>query len=252
VDFFVAIVVGFFIFVSLMSALGRIRAENARRELHRLEQSQVQVWILKACEESLGAFETIPKHLVTVEQELDVAEWEFRDGAFSPFWDSIERAMSTLGAVDSDVKLISSSSSRYRQLAASYEGRPPPFPVDPESAQWLAAANETTGRLQRLVREAQRNFQFATIYEQRKTSAILIAGFTKLGDAIYGLGDSLGYQIENLCFSMSELHAASMSERRALRAALSDQAEDQAKRLKTAVAMLDNIQRRRIPPIYAA
>jgi hypothetical protein len=217
-----------------------------------LQQSEFQVQILKACEESLGAFEAIPKHLVSAEQELDVAEYEFRDGAFSPFWDSIERAMSRLGVVDSDVKLISSSSNRYRQLAVSYEGRPPPFPVDHESARWLAAANETIGHLQRLVREAQRNFQFATIYEQRKTSAILIAGFTKLGDAIYGLGDSLGGQIENLCSSMSEQHAASMSERRALRATLSDQADDQAERLKTAVAMLDNIQHRRIPPIHAA
>ena len=41
----------------------------------------------------------------------------------------------------------------------------------------LATANDTTARLQRIRRKAQRNFQFATIYEQRKTREILIAGY---------------------------------------------------------------------------
>ena len=41
----------------------------------------------------------------------------------------------------------------------------------------LATANDTTARLQRIRRKAQGNFQFATIYEQRKTREILVAGY---------------------------------------------------------------------------
>ena len=45
-------------------------------------------------------------------------------------------------------------------------------------------ATATAERMQAIVRKAQRNFQFATIYEQRKTNQILVAGFTTLAQAL--------------------------------------------------------------------
>ena len=121
--------------------------------------------------------------------------------------------MRKLGAVDDSIKLIADRSNQYKTLVKSYKGQPPPFPVDPASAHRLGMATTTASRLQTVVRKAQRNFQFATIYEQRKTSAILIAGFGSLGEAIHGLGARLeqsigilGDQINDLSSSMAAMN----------------------------------------------
>jgi methyl-accepting chemotaxis protein len=69
-------------------------------------------------------------------------------------------------------------------------------------------AKDSAGRLQRIVRKAQRNFEFATIYEQRKTNEILIAGFATLGEAIYGLGSRLEQSIGMLCERIDDLSSS--------------------------------------------
>jgi hypothetical protein len=179
-------------------------AQERRAEQAAL-QRRCQELVLAACSDSLAAFESIPKDLLSAEEHLDAAESEFQDSAFSPFWDSIERAMRKLGALDGNVKLIAERFGQYTALAPSYDGTPPPFPVHPEAARRIGAANDTAARLQKLVRQAQRNFQFATIYEQRKTSDILITGFTNLGDAIYGLGARLQDSIGTLGAQINDL-----------------------------------------------
>jgi hypothetical protein len=221
---------------------------------------------------------------MSAEQLLDTAEAEFEDGAFSPFWDSIERSMRNLGAIDSSITLIADRSNLYRTVVKLYKGWPPPFPVDPSSVHRLETTAVTAGRLQRIVRKAQRNFQFATIYEQRRTNEILIAGFANLGEAIYGLGtrleESIGFlgdKIDDLSSSMTmmedELVDAVEGVSSTVREAGSRLAEvssarltevssaiknadskaqtamvDQAARQEKAARMLDNIQRHRVPP----
>lgn len=259
----------FLIFKAIQDSNERLRRDKAR-------QLALRSQIIETCEAAIDAFEAVPKDLLTAEQLLDVAGDEFRTGAFSPFWDSIERAMSKLGSVDASIANIASGSSRYKQLTSSYGGDPPPFPVQAESARRLVAANETSGRLSRLVREAQRNFQFATIYEQRRTNQILIAGFTSLGDAIHGLGthleqsiDALGDQIGDLSSSMTTMNEKVVASLEGVSSAVSGvgagvtatikgaeknvQAamSEQAARQERAVGMLDNIQRRRVPPPLA-
>ncbi len=216
---------------------------------------------------------------MTAEQLLNSSETEFQDGAFSPFWDSIERVMRKLGAVDGSIKLIADRSNQYKALTISYKGRPPPFPVDPASALRLGTANATAGRLQKIVRNAQRDFHFATIYEQRKTSEILIAGFTNLGEAIYGVGvrleqsiGILGDQINDLSSSMTAMNEKVVDAVKGVSSAVGEVSSqvgdvsstikgadakvqaataDQAARQEKANRMLDNIQRHRVPPPLA-
>jgi uncharacterized protein YoxC len=259
--------------------LKEMEAENARRAREAEQQREYERRLHSACNESLVAFENIPKNLMSAEQLLDTAENEFQDSAFSPFWDSIERAMQRLGAVDGGIKLITDHSNKYKTIAKSYKGKPPAFPIDPDSAQRLETVSATAGRMQKVVRQAQRNFQFATIYEQRKTSEILIAGFTNLGEAIHGLGtrleesiDMLGDQIHDLSSSMTEMNEkvveavkgvsfgiGEMSSRiDDVSSAVRDEDKNtqgamtaQADRQEKANRMLDNIQRRRVPPPLA-
>jgi hypothetical protein len=259
----IAIVIGVFVFALISDARARDkkrRAEYAAQERAHREQ------ILSACNDSVVAFENIPKDLMTAEELLNVADAEFQDSAFSLFWDSIEKATYKLGAVDAGIKLIADCSNQYKSLSKSYKGQSPPFPVNPASAHRLATANDTVARLNRIVRKAHRNFQFATIFEQRKTSRILIDGFTNLGEAIVGLGGRLersigilGDQINDLSSSMSAMNENVIDAVKGASSAIKDadgnaQAAmaDQAARQERAVRMLDNIQRGRVPSPHAA
>jgi hypothetical protein len=184
--------------------------------------------------------------------------------------------MRKIGAIDDSVKLIADRSGKYKNLIQSFKGRPPPFPVDPNSAHRLGMAKDTTGRLQQIVRKAQRNFQFASIYEQRKTQQILIAGFTNVGEAINGLGvrleesiDLLGDQIHDLSSSMTAMNEKVVDAVKGVQSAVGEVSlrandvssavrsadtkvqsamADQAARQERANRMLDNIQRHRVPP----
>ena len=71
----------------------------------------------------------------------------------------------------------------------------PPLALPPSK---LADLRSTSDRLSAIVREAQKNYHFAAIYEQRKTSEILIAGFNNLEAAIYGIGAAIVSSLDAL------------------------------------------------------
>jgi hypothetical protein len=251
----------------------QLREEAARRA----QQLSYQTKLFATCDNSLEMFESIPKHLLSAEQLLDVGEAEFREGAFSPFWDSIEGAIGKLAAIDKGVKFIADQSEEYKTLANLYNGKSPPFPIDPSSVRRVGFANATSARLRNIVRNAQRDFHFATIFEQRKTNQILIAGFANLNEAIHGVGDRLDYSIENLGSRIIDLSStmtvmndkvvdaihrvsahvedlSSTTQAGYTNIAESDKKvlaimENQATRQESANKMLDNIQRHRVPPI---
>ena len=86
-------------------------------------------------------------------------------------------------------------------------------------------------RLATTVRMAQRNFEFSTIYEQRKTNKLLYEGFRNLGDAIYSLGDritdSLNDLSHNLDSSLSDIISATNENSRII----GDNIQEQTRRL---------------------
>lgn len=294
----VLLVIGFFVVRFVIKQTKEENARRAREAAQKLEderrraaeQREYEGQIIAACNESIVAFENIPKDLLSAEELLTVAESEFKEGVFSPFWDSVEKATYKLGAIDSNIKLIADRSQRYESLSKVYVGNVPPFPVGPKSAYRLGRANETAERLQKVVRNAQRNFHFATIYEQRKTNNILMDGFSSLGEAIYGVGErlhesigALGHQIDGLSSSMEEHNERLVEAIEAHQEKLSEALEgvstavrgttlqvgevssaikavdkraqaattDYAARQERANRMLDNIQRHRVPSRFA-
>ena len=126
-------------------------------------------------EESISFFEGLPKYLESAEKYLDQAEVNFSYGAFAPFWDSIEKATKMLGRFEESIQRIKSNSSIYTTLIGKYEDIPPQFPLTRQSVTKLDVGTETAKRMNVIAWTAQRNFQFATIYEQRKTNQILVA-----------------------------------------------------------------------------
>lgn len=238
----------------------RLEEERRQRE-HNQQQAQYRESLVGFGDNSLSLFEEMPRHLMTTEELLDQAELDFQERAFAPFWDSVESAATHLGRYDENVRKITDNAQRHCEIAQRYEGNPPPFPITESSVNGVQAAKPSNERLRYIVRAAQRDFEFATIYEQRKTNQLLVAGFTNLAQALEGMGqriassiDDLSSQITYMTTSIDNL-AEGVSEALAtVNSSVQDfseqslQRQDEAlQRHDRALEMLDNIQRRRRP-----
>ncbi len=233
--------------------------EAARLQRHREDQQGYRKQMIVLGEQSIGFFESMPKHLSFAEEHLDQAEVDFGDGAFAPFWDSIEKAANTLGRFDEGVRHINDNSSHYIELIKKYEDTPPEFPLARQSIAKLGVGTGTAQRMKAIVRNAQRNFQFATIYEQRKTNQILVAGFTNLAQALDQMAWHITASIDDLTSSVDVMTSTLNESMRAIHSRMGDIAEttiqhheelmkgtsEGAARERKALEMLDNIQRGR-------
>lgn len=235
-------------------AAAKAAEEQRQREAERERQRQYFTSLVDLGSNSFALFEAMPTHLMTTEELLDQAESDFEEGALAPFWDSVERAAMLLGRFDDSVRTITTNAERHTDVAKNYEGTPPPFPIILDSVTGMAAANTTTDRMKAIVRKAQRNFQFATIFEQRKTNQLLVAGFTNLAQALDGMGRRIESSIDDLGGRISEMSSTLGGSLQKLGSTLDDthatlqkDAADRAERHKQALTMLDNIQRRRKP-----
>jgi len=242
----------------------RVDAEAQTKAERRERQKRYRDELSNLCEQSLRFFELMSVALEQADHFLSQAESDFREGVYSPFWDSIERSAQELGKFDSFVKAIHTNLFRYRETRKSYEGAVPAFPIQMSSVQGMTAAEATSLRMQKVVRSAQRDPHFSMIFEQRRTNQILIAGFTSLAHAINGLGDLLTSSIEQLggeisAFSDSMKNSMSLNrentsvaaeriatEVNSLRQGAKSEAVEIRIRHEHALEMLNNIQRRRI------
>jgi len=214
-------------------------------------------------EQSTNHFESLPKYLSSAEDYLDQAEVDFADGAFVPFWDSIENAAKALAHFNEGVNNIKENLARYTELISECEGPLPQFPLARESVTKLGVATGTAERMETIVRAAQCNFQFASIYEQHKTNQILVAGFSNLAQALeemtWQINTSIGglaglVDVMSLTVNESIYAIHSRMDDIAERASehtdeLMEKASESAARESKALEMLDNIQRRRKPII---
>ena len=251
------------------SDANRRRAEADRLEAsavsqqQRLKETQRQYrqQMIVLGTQSLDLYESMPEHLGTAEEHLDQAEIDFADGAFAPFWDSIEKAAQKLGHFDEGVRHINGNLSRYTRLIEAYEDTAPEFPLARQSVAKLGVGTVTAKRMKAIVREAQRNFQFAMIYEQRKTNQLLVAGFTNLAQALDQMTWHITTSIGDLTSSVDAMASKVSESMRAIDSrignfakttalqneARSKETAEGAQRVKKVIAMLDNIQRERKP-----
>ena len=253
------------------------RAEAARKEAeakrqHALEQEHLRVSLEGDRSTAVTVYSRIPTHLLNAEEMLDQAEREFSEGAFSPFWEAIEGTLRKLADVEGDVSRLGWLATSHAGNSEGYEGAIPPFPVDVEAVSRLQVADATEQRMRAVVRAAQKDFQFATIFEQRRTTSVLIAGFTTLAEAIDGLGrqlvsslDSLSDQVRELEHGMRERQVEVLSAMQEIAEGIGEAAKGAAEQHQAEVAqrealadtnfefaekqlaILDNIQRHRRP-----
>ena len=245
------------------------------KEKEERERKERQEKIKKAREQKIGELvdssmilsQELPKRVSFARNALDDAEQEYQDGAFAPFWDAVEQAVTSLAHFNTGINRIILNCSAYQAEIKQLDSPPPVF-------DWKGAADTTDAiaaadRLQKIVRSAQKNFQFAVIYEQRKTNQILVAGFAGLGQALseiaYRIDEStaaLSAVIGDLSFVVSDtstqiIEAAREDAQAAVKAAakstqvIKEQAEAEAEARREherrELEMLDNIQRGKKP-----
>jgi hypothetical protein len=242
---------------------GRRAEKMARLRRHREEQQAYRDEIAALGDQSVGLFESLPKLLISAEESLDKAEGDFADHAFAPFWDCIENAATRLGHFDESVHHIKNNSARYVELLGKYEDVPPQFPLARQSVAKLSVAMATANRMKAIVRTAQRDFQFATIYEQRKTNQILVAGFTNLAQALDRMTTQISTSIEELAGSVDVMTSTLNESIQSMHSRIGEigehsslhhvelmkESSQAAAREKKALEMLDNIQRGRRPSL---
>ncbi|MGZ9829509.1 hypothetical protein ACXYTP_21575 [Tsukamurella ocularis] len=217
-------------------------AERTRREAYERERlhEQMQSRLRATQRRAIQIKDSLPSLVGAVGASLSQAEQHFQRGAYSPFWQSIEEATVRLGTVTESLQTLQDASEQSRRdevsLLKMFQERSTPFPVRLSDIRAAEHGQIESKRMDDLVARAQVNFQFASIYEQRRTSAILIAGFQNLGSAISGMSEKITNQLMRV---VSAIDSASY--------AANDAALASSKQSKEALEMLDNIQRRYDP-----
>ena len=174
-----------------------IKRDRDEAELAR-EATREAARFVEVGKSALRLFEGSRHCLKMADMSLNLADHDFRHRAFAPFWDEIEDAARYLARFKESNGQLSETMSEYQHMVRQYKAVAPPFLIQPQSYGELVLAETTAERLGTIVSSAQRDFQFAMIYEQRKTNQILVAGFTNLGSAL----DDMTYRI---VFSIDEL-----------------------------------------------
>lgn len=226
---------------------------NALRRAQRAEQRSLRDKAKQLVTSSQENLEHAPSLLEEVENQLDIAEFEFNDGAFAPFWDAIENTINLLSQFDASVVAVVRNYHTYENVVSNYQGGKSitQFTVDVDR---FPDPNKSSKRMIEIVRRAQKDFQFATIYEQRKTNKLLASGFASLADAITGIGDRLDASIESLAYVVSdgfkkqhETMEDQISAINGINQQLSDSNSRRSNHEEIVENMLDNIQRKRRP-----
>jgi hypothetical protein len=200
------------------------------RQLRELEQEAEAL-----VESSNGIARRLPQTLQRASETARRAEKEYRENAFAPFGDAVEQVARDLDSFNQDAQRLSQNAQKYRVTIRNRQGK---FPVFNLASDTLPNPAPVLAELQRIVRMGQTNFQFATIWEQRKTREVLIAGFRTLGEAIDNLGSTIERSMSDLSANVANLVEEQIRTREAIERQTREHGE-----------MLDNIQRHRKPTL---
>lgn len=215
----------------------RRRQEESEKQAGLERQRQIRATLAARISRAENASQLLPQLIADAEERLEIAKEEFNDRAFAPFWNEIEKAANSLAKADECSRLLSSEFMHFHMEAQQLTSDAPVFTV---SSRLLPEPTQATDQLKSLVRTAQKDFQFATIFEQRKTNKLLVSGFSNLADALNSIGDRLEGSISTLMDLLDSSHSE-------LNEKMEGYFDSQRQLEEQKLQMLDNIQRRRRP-----
>ena len=205
-----------------------------KNELSRAEDEARYVTsdLMNTYESSTALAAQLPQYISRAADSLRQAEKEFKDNAFGPFWDAVENAARQLATFNDKTGQVSKAADKYYR---GLNGRTHTFPSFPANTANLPDPSSVMNDLRRVVRMGQTNFQFANIWEHRRTREVMIAGFLTLGEAVNNLGSTVESSLLGLQQSISSDVARLVQEEIKTR-------DSQDRRMIEQNRMLDNIQ----------
>jgi hypothetical protein len=233
------------------------RGREEQRQLEMLEKSRIAKRArLEELISRVGvAANSLAGHLRDSANTMDLAEREFAEGAFVPFWDAVEKAVWHLAQYDQSISIIRNGASTYGAMVSDTTGPVAAFSL---RVSGLPEARRSTARLAEIVRRAQKSYHFASIYQQRRTNSLLETGFANLGEAlsrledridrgIADLGDQLARTMADVALARAEDATILVADIRAIHMRIEESAVTQREYEGQSLEMLDNIQNRRRP-----
>lgn len=208
------------IFGSLLFAFNDHRKNLQLYEAARRDEENLQAQGLIARTRSIEAlaaravqdFEALPQELQAAISSESDALHHFRNEAFSPFWQSIESALSHLANYRSRILQIQRDSEDYGRRIEEYRALGglqefAAFPIDVDDVGATEVATRVSDRLNRAAYEAQRHPVFAQIWEQRRTTAAIVVGFASLEVAIRDMTAAMTSSIRSLSTTVRNIEA---------------------------------------------
>jgi hypothetical protein len=190
---------------------------------------------------STGLVQELPDLLKKSSASLERAKEEFSSNAFSPYWDCIEHSTRHLATFNNNIQQIRNYADQYYRLLQDKKHNFPTFfperEIFPDS---VPVINE----LNTVVRPGLTNFQFATIWEHRKTQNILIQGFSTLGDAISSMAASISSSISYLHDTISSNTAQMIDQQIMSRESYDRYTNSHARLMEDQVKRLESIDRK--------
>jgi hypothetical protein len=130
----------------------------------------------------------LPFYEESSKKSIAEAKIDFSENAISPFWDRIEEASKSLACFQQAVDQLILNGEIYSKILNNKRHNfPIPFPIGAPITISQKILDDFFG----LIRKAQTKFEFANIWEHRKTQKILIAGFSTLEQAISTMNSSI-------------------------------------------------------------
>ena len=135
----------------------------------------------------------------------------FDEKVYSPFWSAIENAFAEVGQFNRVLVSIQASAEKHVALTAnclavnvSAEDLVA-FPIQLHEARATEVSQQLIERLNRLVYEAHKIPEYSAIWEQRRTTAAVIEGFSNLDQAVSYMSSRLHASISNLTTRITEI-----------------------------------------------
>ena len=247
----------------------RLEAEVARKAAAR---SAAVALLQRLISDAERAAASLPIILGETELTLDRADDELQNQLALSFWEVMEEAVAKLQDFQGAMSIIEARRAEYSAQASTLDGAVPGFRI---GVSILPDPSGIQSRLTHLFRQAQAIPHFCLVYEQRRTTSTLVAGFRSLGQAVERLGhrivDELGSlataldsRLDSLEKSLESSAAAAAEQSAALRTQLQSvvgsndslsrqlhqDAEAHSETERLALRMLDNIQHRRKPSLF--
>lgn len=192
--------------------LARTEAAKATAETQRLLETKTRVQT-----NLTSSLNSIPGQAIA--DYRDAAEWlastahyarsaedHFQESSYSPFWETVEHGYESLSNFRNAMVRVSDLAQAYSQGfteidVAFLESQELPtefqrFPFEISESNLEPESLRIEEYLHSVVQQAQKDYSFASIYEQRRTTSAVIQGFGSLSSAIQYMSSSIASSLE--------------------------------------------------------